>query len=109
MRRTEIEAEAKSLFQCTAARIVTYGDKHFLIIGYARTAQWYTSTEDGAQPLTRPYIDQHCIASGRTYQELREEMLEYYRVSQLSDGELMEYILEAGERIVRAPGCAGGQ
>lgn len=96
MRRTELEAEAKSLFECAEARISTFSDKHFLIIGYAKTAQWYPSTAEWARPRTYSYIEQHCIASGRTYRELREEMLECHRLSQLGDAELMEHILGLG-------------
>lgn len=86
MRRTEIVAEAKNLFQCSEARITTpTRGRHFLIIGYAKTAQWYTGTEEGVTALTVPYVDERCIASGRTYRELREEMLECHRLSQLGD------------------------
>lgn len=97
MRRTEIVAEAKNLFQCSEARITTpTRGRHFLIIGYAKTAQWYTGTEEGVTALTVPYVDERCIASGRSYRELREEMLECHRLSQLGDAELMEHILGLG-------------
>jgi len=88
-----IVMRCSELLDFDEARIVNpLGDKMFFIIGF-----WKNTKDNRGQwmkngtPYDFDYLDEKCIASGATEEELIESVKEYKRLSEMS---WEEYLLE---------------
>lgn len=93
LQQARIIKTAIRMFRCDTARISSFPDRSFLIIGHKmdtrndRTGQWYRNGE----PYDFEYVDETVIASGKTAKELLASMKEYKRLSGMT---MTDYIKE---------------
>ena len=81
----EILKECKKIIKCDTARISKPLGRMFLIIGFNRNTkddegQW---TKNG-KPFDFDYVDEKCVASGNTSEELIADAKEYQRLCGIS-------------------------
>ncbi len=88
-RMSSLNAEAVELLGCDTARTIVTSTKRFLVVGYNRHSrgEWRCN----GQPYSFDYVEEHAVASGRTWTELRASMLEYKRLAGLT---VEEYLIE---------------
>lgn len=95
-RQTELLERVKRWFKCDTARIATYSGKRFLIIGWNRNTANDSGcgyTTSNGKRVDYNYIEEKCIASGRTYAELTASAKEDKRLRGLSWEKYFEEIL----------------
>jgi len=95
-----LSKKCMEIIPCDTARITKVGDRIFLIIGFDKntkddSGQWIEVLEDGSR-INRDwdYTEEHCVAMGKTEDELIESAKEYQRLSKMT---IAEYIQELKE------------
>ena len=99
MDKKEIIQKTKKMLQCDSARIRSFEDKHFMIIGYKKhtkdePGQWVNEKNES---VDFEYLDEKVIASGKNMDELWFDILLYNErlKSQINNLKINKDIIEA--------------
>lgn len=94
----ELIKKCKEIITCDTARISQY-DKMFLIIGFNKNTK--TDDRNGVwcnelgEEIHFDYLEEYCIASGKTEEELLDSVKEYKRLQAMNWN---DYILEMSNK-----------